>query len=150
MDDIYNSLDEITRNFDELVAVEDAIRFPAPSGYRDIKLIFRDKDGLLSEVQLLPREMYQAKIIETPLYNIVREFANPSIPPSLKNILEAKATLRRESPAIYADAEGPIDDIIRYAEGDRNVAFEEAKENIKELGEALYDSAWEKQLTFIQ
>lgn len=72
MDDLYQGLDALN-NKGDVVAVLDRFETPKPNGYRDIKVNLKTSNGHTTEMQLHLDQMLEAKELETPIYNQVRD-----------------------------------------------------------------------------
>jgi|GEM_PF-2910541 len=145
----YDSIPDLMRSIPELEKmykiekVENSIYDAYKSGYRDVKLIVKDKDGFLSEIQLMPKEMFDAKNIEKPIYDISRELTDGT--KNLKKIEEARDVLSKTSPEIYEAVRGDIDDIIKHVIDEENGLPNESLDALRKVSkEMIYEPAWAK------
>ncbi|MBU0577349.1 S-layer homology domain-containing protein, partial [Patescibacteria group bacterium] len=72
-DELKAAMSQMDNNFD-IVRVKDRFSNPKPSGYRDVNVLVRNENGVISEVQLQTQRMYNAKKKEDKIYSGYRAY----------------------------------------------------------------------------
>lgn len=84
LDDLNAAMVDISKEFD-IVQLENRFELPQASKYRDVKILIRNENGVISELQLHVKKMFNAKKLETSVYNKRR-----TVIKEVDNLLELK------------------------------------------------------------
>lgn len=106
MESLYNGLKTLTEDA-KILQVKD--RFSKPqNGYRDLQIFVEEPNGVIAEVQLHVREIYDAKQVQTPIYNKSRELEElikqTTDVVKRQKLYAERAALDAKSGKIYNDA----------------------------------------------